>query len=83
MNNMRDIRLYIPQGITNEVFRVLNFGDRKHPGENWKKQSVITHLWHAIGHIFHYLFIGKKDKETQCSHLAHAVCRLMFAMGVK
>ena len=80
---MHDMKKYIPEEVLVEVLKVLDFGNTKHPGENWKKQSEITHLWHALGHIFHYLFIGKKDEETQCSHLAHAICRLMFAMGRK
>jgi hypothetical protein len=65
-----------------EIIKVLDFGNLKHPGENWKQESKTTHIKHAMQHINDYLEIGI-DTETQCSHLAHAICRLMFAMGRK
>jgi len=77
------MKKYIPEEVLEEVFKVLEFGDTKHPGENWKQQSEALHLAHAHEHLMCYLFKDKIDTETQCSHLAHAVCRLLFAMGTK
>jgi hypothetical protein len=79
---MHNLKKYIPEEVLAEVIKVLDFGDTKHPGENWKKQSEALHLGHAMRHI-NYFLVDRIDTETQCSHLAHAVCRLLFAMGVK
>jgi hypothetical protein len=77
------MKKYIPEEVLTEVLKVLEFGDIKHPGENWKTQTEALHLAHTMEHINHYLFIGKTDIETGRNHLAHAICRLLFAMGTK
>lgn len=75
------MKKYIPQSTLDEVLKVLEFGDTKHPGENWKKESSSLHIAHARLHIDTFLFKTHIDDETKCSHLAHAVCRLLFAMS--
>ena len=50
---------------------------RGYSPDNWKGISAESHLNHALSHIFAYLGGDKQD-----DHLAHAFCRLMFAVSM-
>ncbi|GHV27071.1 hypothetical protein FACS18948_3860 [Clostridia bacterium] len=55
--------------------RVVAEGERKYGSDNWKKIPARQHLHHAIAHCFAFL-----AGDTQDAHLAHAACRIMFAL---
>jgi Domain of unknown function (DUF5664) len=56
------------------VAETLAYGAARYGANNWQLIPESDHLNHAIGHIFEYLS-GNEDEQ----HLAHALCRLMFA----
>lgn len=59
--------------------RVLAFGLEKHPDELWKTLSVAEHCAAALRHIYEHQ--NGPDPETSESHLAHALCRIAFAIA--
>jgi hypothetical protein len=61
--------------------RVLAFGLEKHPDELWKTLSVEDHVAACTRHLFTHLGGEKQDNESSESHLAHALCRLAFAIA--
>lgn len=64
-----------------EVGRVLDFGATKYAPDNWRKGiSKGRLLAAAIRHIYASARGEKKDPESGLSHLAHAMCCLMFAL---
>jgi len=56
---------------------VLEEGLHKYGKDNWRLIPVGDHLNHALYHIYQHL--ANDDKED---HLAHAFCRLMFALAL-
>jgi len=60
-----------------ELASVMREGAEKYPIGNWERINVNDHLNHAMGHMMAYL-----DGDATDSHLAHAFCRLMMALGV-
>ena len=67
----------IDPGVLFELAEVLQHGAEKYGRDNWRKITVDEHMNHSLQHIYAYL-IG----NTEDDHLAHALCRLMFAMVV-
>lgn len=69
----------LPWNATEEVVKVLTYGAEKYDRENWRKVEVYRYKAAAMRHIKSY-FSGEEelDSETGLSHLAHAVCCLMF-----
>jgi hypothetical protein len=61
--------------------RVLAFGLEKHPDELWKTLSVEEHIAACVRHQYKFLGGEQTDPETGESHLAHALCRLAFAIA--
>lgn len=62
-----------------EVAKVLDFGAKKYDAWNWKGGFKWGRLASAVlRHIFAWLSGEDKDPETGLSHLAHAMCGLMF-----
>lgn len=64
-----------------EMCRVLKEGADKYNKyglENWRNIPVREHLNHLITHV--YAFLAGNDEDD---HLAHAMCRAMFALGVE
>jgi hypothetical protein len=75
--------------------RVLAFGEKKYQykdvplgQENWRLIDQRSHMDHAMEHLWKefremnlgYQVEGDEDAGT---HLEHALCRIMFALGVK
>lgn len=64
-----------------ETAKVMTFGKLKYSANNWRGGFAWTRpLSAALRHIFAYLGGQDKDPETGISHLAHAICCLMFVL---
>lgn len=53
-------------------------GFAKYGAGNWQKIDQADHIDHAINHLLEY-----QAGNTSEDHLAHAVCRVLFAMGTE
>jgi len=77
------IALLPPEAII-EVAKVLTFGANKYTAHNWRKGFAYTRvLSAALRHIFAFLMGEDNDPETGVSHLAHAICDLLFVLNFK
>ena len=64
-----------------QVAAVLLFGARKYARHNWRNGIKISRLIAAsLRHIMAFNDGEDFDSETGLSHLAHAMCCLMFAL---
>lgn len=72
----------LPKETLDEVVKVLEFGSRKYAEDNWQKvPQARTRYYDAMNRHIQAWWNGEEtDKETGCSHLAHAVCCSMFLM---
>jgi len=79
--------LILPWTIFPAVIRVLMYGAKKYGKENWKLVDIKDYEEAFMRHWFEYIQdFNKVDPDTGESHLAHAMCCLMFIMylrGVK
>jgi len=76
--------------VVTEVAEVLTFGAKKYPkppnDDSWRdvpngKQRYADALYR---HLHAALVLGeKKDKESGKSHLAHAICNILFLASMK
>lgn len=72
----------IPLDALQDVVKVLEFGAKKYAPDNWKYvDKAQERYWDAaMRHIVAYKLEDKADSETGLSHLAHAVCCLLFLL---
>lgn len=64
-----------------KVAQVMTFGKKKYSAHNWRGGFIWSRpLAASLRHVFAYLGGEDKDPETGISHLAHAVCCLMFVL---
>jgi hypothetical protein len=64
-----------------ELSKVLTFGATKYASHNWRKGIVYSRILAAtLRHIFAYMAGETLDPETGLSHIAHALCELMFLL---
>ena len=64
-----------------EVAHVLEYGAEKYGDFNWRKGIKYTrNLNSALRHVFQFLSNAGQDPDTNRSHLAHAICNLMFVL---
>ena len=76
-------QLYLlPPKSINEVGKVLTFGAKKYDAHNWRKVDDLQNRYSsaALRHIFAHIDGEENDEETGLSHLAHAICCLMFKL---
>jgi len=76
-------QLYLlPPKSINEVGKVLTFGAEKYDPHNWRKVDDLQNRYSsaALRHIFAHIDGEDTDEETGLSHLAHAICCLMFKL---
>ena len=68
-----------------EVAKVLTFGAEKYDAENWRKLDDLQNRYTAgaLRHIFAHMDGEELDPETNLSHLAHALCCLLFKLEIK
>ena len=76
-------KLYLlpPKSIL-EVGIVLTYGADKYDAENWRKVDDLQNRYTsaALRHIFAHIDGEADDQETGLSHLAHAMCCLLFKL---
>lgn len=60
--------------------KILDYGVRVrgYPEDNWRLIPARDNINHALVHLYAHL-----AGDTQDDHLAHAFCRVMFALGVE
>jgi hypothetical protein len=75
----------LPPNATLEVAKVLTFGAQKYDEENWRKleNAQKRYTSGALRHIFAHMGGELQDPETNYSHLAHAICCLMFKLELE
>lgn len=74
----------LPWGPIEEVVQVLQVGAIKYGDENWVRvpNARIRYFSAAMRHILAWWRGEELDKEDGLSHLAHAMCCLIFLMVV-
>ena len=75
----------LPPKAINEVAKVLTFGAQKYDEENWRKLEDLQSRYSsgALRHIFAHLDSENLDPESGLSHLAHAICCLLFKLEIE
>ena len=65
-----------------QVAKVLTFGAKKYNDDNWRLVPDAQKRYHAAlhRHLNAYYQGNKLDDETGLSHLAHALCCLLFLL---
>lgn len=73
---------YIPAAVIDECVAVLDHGEIKHPGEEWKTKVPHVHMMAAAGHLAEFTVKGReREEESGRYHLAHAIVRYMMALA--
>ena len=72
----------LPFATLHSVIKVLMFGAKKYSRDNWKlvPDAKRRYFSATIRHLDAYQDGDKCDKETGLSHLAHAICCLIFLL---
>ena len=75
----------LPPKSMNEIGKVLTHGAEKYGPENWRKVENLQNRYTsaALRHIFAHMEGEENDEETGLSHLAHAMCCLLFKLEDK
>ena len=61
------------------LVRVLEYGKNKYARDNWKKGMPVTQVSESLmRHLFAYLRGEDVDFESNCRHLSHVMCNVMF-----
>jgi hypothetical protein len=70
----------VPKSVLNEVIDVLEYGSKKYSDNNWMQvPDAKTRYYDAAMRHMDAWWQGEiNDPETGKSHLAHAMCCLMF-----
>ena len=68
-----------------EVSRVLTIGAENYDEENWRKLDNLQKRYTGatLRHLFAHMDGEKLDPETNLSHLAHALCCLLFKLEIE
>lgn len=62
-----------------DMVKVLEFGMKKYSRGNWKRGLPINDLYDSLQrHLVSFMEGEDMDSESNCSHLGHAMCNLMF-----
>ena len=73
---------YIPAAVIDECVAVLDHGEVKHPGGEWKRALPHVHMFAATAHNKNLMAGGReREEESGCYHLAHAIVRYMMALA--
>ena len=68
-----------------ETAKVLSFGAEKYDPENWRLLDNLQSRYTAgaLRHIFAHMDGEELDPESGTSHLAHALCCLLFKLEIE
>jgi hypothetical protein len=71
----------LPFEALEEVGKVMTFGAKKYAAHNWRGGFLYSRLISAgLRHFFSFIKGEDNDPETGLSHLAHAICCLLFLL---
>ena len=75
----------IPARALLEVGMVLTEGAKKYGDHNWKQLDSLQERYTsaALRHMMAHMAGETYDEETNLSHLAHAICCLMFKLEIE
>ena len=75
----------LPPKALMEVSKVLTIGAEKYDEENWRKLDNLQNRYTGatLRHLFAHMDGEQLDSETDLSHLAHAVCCLLFKLEIE
>ena len=77
----KDQWMLLPFDVLREVVRVLMLGAKKYSPDNWKYVKPKERYFDAcIRHLTAWQSDEKLDKESGLSHIAHAICCLIFLL---
>lgn len=70
----------MPLYALDEVNRVLMHGAKKYGMNNWQQVEGWQHRYYnaALRHLFQWQTGEQYDSESGLTHLAHAICSIMF-----
>ncbi len=73
----------VPFGAMSDVVQVLTYGANKYAPDNWKyvKDAEKRYIDAGFRHFTAYASGEEGDPETGYSHLAHAICCLLFLLA--
>jgi hypothetical protein len=72
----------LPTDAIREVVKVLAFGANKYAARNWENGMAFSRCYSAsLRHLTAWWEGEDKDPETGISHLAHAMCCIMFLLA--
>ena len=74
----------VPPLALRETVKVLTFGAEKYEPDNWRRvpDGPRRYFDAAQRHLWEYKQGEKFDSETGVSHLAHALCCIMFMLDI-
>ena len=72
----------VPWDALNEVVEVLTFGAEKYGEDNWRTLPDYRRRYFsaAMRHMISWWWTTPTDPESGKSHLAHAICNLLFLL---
>ena len=71
----------MPWDSLEEVVKVMDYGAKKYSENNWRKGFAWSRVLSAcFRHLSSWILGEDNDKETGLSHLAHAICCLLFLL---
>lgn len=75
----------VPWEVFTYVVKVLTYGARKYAAWSWLHvpNAIERYRAAALRHIMADISGELLDQETQLPHLAHAICCILFIMGVR
>ena len=71
----------LPFRATEQIVKVVTFGATKYGPDNWRNNPQHERFVSAtFRHLYSWITGEKNDPESGLSHLAHAMCNLMFLL---
>jgi hypothetical protein len=72
----------LPFDALDEVIKVLEHGAAKYSDHNWTRGTAWSRYWSAsLRHLTAYWRGEDNDRESGLSHLAHAICAILFLLS--
>jgi hypothetical protein len=70
----------LPFAAVDEVVKVLTYGAAKYDRFNWEKVDAVRYQAATMRHFSTHMQGEKIDPESGISHLAHAICSLLYLL---